>query len=119
VDFDAACIVSRALTYHHQSGRCESLAWVLMPDHLHWLVTLGAQQTLSETMRIFKAYTSRLLNQRNGCAGRRVWQAGFHDHAARRDEDLRAMARYIVANPLRAGLVTEIGDYPFWDATWL
>jgi len=29
------------------------------------------------------------------------------------------MARYIVANPLRAGLVERIGDYPLWDATWL
>ena len=29
------------------------------------------------------------------------------------------VARYIVANPLRAGLVTKIGDYPFWNAVWL
>ncbi|MGH8412134.1 MAG: REP-associated tyrosine transposase, partial [Pseudomonas sp.] len=37
----------------------------------------------------------------------------------RRDEDLPAVARYIVANPLRAGLVEKIGDYPLWDAVWL
>ena len=35
------------------------------------------------------------------------------------DEDMRAMARYIVANPLRASLVEHIGDYPLWDAVWL
>jgi hypothetical protein len=29
------------------------------------------------------------------------------------------MARYIIANPLRAGLVDRIGDYPLWDAMWL
>ena len=37
----------------------------------------------------------------------------------RRDEDLRGLARYIVANPLRAQLVQRIGDYPHWDAMWL
>ncbi|MBB5859537.1 hypothetical protein GGR69_001194 [Xanthomonas arboricola] len=29
------------------------------------------------------------------------------------------MARYLIANPLRAGLVARVGDYPFWDAIWL
>jgi REP element-mobilizing transposase RayT len=48
-----------------------------------------------------------------------VWQPGYHDHAVRQDEDLRAMARYVVANPVRAGLVKDIGDYPHWDAVWL
>ena len=49
----------------------------------------------------------------------KVWQKGFHDHAIRRDEDIKAVARYIIANPLRAGMVDRIGDYPFWDAVWL
>ena len=48
-----------------------------------------------------------------------VWQRGFYDHAIRREENLRNVARYIVANPLRAGLVQQIGDYPLWDAIWL
>jgi hypothetical protein len=33
--------------------------------------------------------------------------------------DLQSVARYIVANPLRAGLVKHLGDYPLWDAIWL
>jgi putative transposase len=32
---------------------------------------------------------------------------------------MRAIARYVVANPLRAGLAGTIGDYPYWDAVWL
>ena len=32
---------------------------------------------------------------------------------------MRAMARYIVANPLRARMVERLGDYPLWDAVWL
>ena len=34
-------------------------------------------------------------------------------------KEIKDVARYIVANPLRAGLVEKIGDYPFWDAVWL
>ncbi len=42
-----------------------------------------------------------------------LWQKGLFDRALRREEDLKAMARYIVANPLRAGLVEHIGQYPY------
>ncbi len=54
-----------------------------------------------------------------GSVQSRVWQKGYHDRAVRREEDLRHIARYIVANPLRAGLVRKVGDYPLWDAIWL
>jgi hypothetical protein len=42
----------------------------------------------------------------------------FHDHALRGDEDLQSVTRYLVGNPLRAGLVENIGEYPFWNAEW-
>jgi REP element-mobilizing transposase RayT len=48
-----------------------------------------------------------------------VWTPAFHDRALRKEDDLKAFARYVVANPVRAGLVTRAGDYPFWDAIWL
>jgi putative transposase len=48
-----------------------------------------------------------------------LWQRAYYDRAARKDEDIRRIARYIVANPLRAGLVQEIGDYPHWDCIWM
>ena len=48
-----------------------------------------------------------------------IWQAGYYDHALRIEEDIQTVARYIVANPIRAGLVQKIADYPHWDAVWL
>nr|EPB97991.1 hypothetical protein L321_00197 [Pseudomonas plecoglossicida NB2011] len=48
-----------------------------------------------------------------------VWQAGYHDRALRREEDVVMAARYIIANPLRAGLADKVGDYPHWDAVWV
>jgi hypothetical protein len=48
-----------------------------------------------------------------------LWQRAFYDHALRKDEDVRQIARYIIANPLRRGLVKDVGDYLLWDAAWL
>jgi REP element-mobilizing transposase RayT len=95
----------------------ESLAWVVMPDHLHWMFVLN-RSTVAEVVRYVKGTSARSINIYRGYTGR-VWQKGFHDHALRKDEDIKAVARYIIANLLRAGLVDNIGDYSFWDAVWL
>ncbi|MCW8875482.1 MAG: transposase [Kangiellaceae bacterium] len=96
-----------------------TLAWVVMPDHLHWLFELKRDLMLSQIMRIIKGRSSREINCQKNRTGQRLWQAGFHDRAIRKEEDLLSVARYIVANPLRAGLVSNIGDYPHWDSVWL
>ena len=67
---------------------------------------------MSETVRLYKAKVSLTLQQR-------IWQRGFHDRALRQDDNVRDIARYIIANPLRAGLSKSIGEYPHWDAIWL
>lgn len=98
-------------------GLAQSLAWVVMPDHLHWLLTLQSG-SLSALVQRVKGRSAISVNRALGSRGQ-LWQKGFHDHALREDEDLQAVARYIVANPLRAKLVAKIGDYPLWDAVWL
>ena len=96
----------------------QSLAWVIMPDHVHWLLVLGESMSLSVMVQTFKGRTARRVNQALQRTGK-VWQTAFYDHVLRRDEDVRTVARYIVANPLRAGLVAQLGDYPLWDAIWI
>ena len=102
----------------HQSGVVNSFAWVVMPDHVHWLFQLGMDQDLSTLIKGFKARSAHRVNEKLGRQGA-LWQRAFHDHALRAGEDGKAIARYIVANPLRAGLAKNIGDYPLWDAIWL
>jgi REP element-mobilizing transposase RayT len=101
----------------HVDGLVESLAWVVMPDHVHWLLVLQ-RGSLSALMRRVKGRSARRINSALKCSGR-VWQDGYHDRALRREEDVLSVARYIVVNPLRAGLVARVGDYPLWDAVWL
>lgn len=99
-------------------GWSSTLAFVLMPDHLHWLVQLQ-RGTLADLMRRFKSRSATAINRRLGCPGQRLWQPGFHDRAVRDGQDIRALARYVIANPLRADLVQSVGDYPHWDAVWV
>ena len=103
--------VVRQLMALQAEGRAETLCYVLMPDHLHWLMVLHKGE-LSEVMQLLKGRSAHAL-------GHAVWQANYFDHAVRQDDDLRKTARYIVANPLRANLVSRIGDYSLWDAVWL
>ena len=98
-------------------GLATSLAWVVMPDHFHWLISLE-QGSLDNLMCRTKSLSTRAINQATGQTGRR-WQQGYHDHGLRRDEDIKQVARYVIANPLRAGLVKRVGDYPLWDAIWV
>ncbi|WP_019592482.1 transposase [Thioalkalivibrio sp. ALRh] len=98
-------------------GEANTLCFVVMPDHMHWMMQLEAG-TLSRVVQKVKGSTTRRIGQLSGrpC---KVWQPGFHDRALRREEELQAVARYVVANPLRAGLVSNLRHYPLWDAIWL
>jgi len=118
-DLNAGRTVVKALRYASDTGKAETLAYVVMPDHIHWLLSLGDNVALSRLVGDMKRHSARRINGLNSVAGRCVWQQGFHDHALRSDESLPAVARYIIANPLRANLVDRIGDYPLWDAVWL
>ena len=117
-DFTIARRVIVEMRRTHEAGALDSLAWVLMPDHLHWLFQLGESHTLAKVMQGFKGRSARAIN-RNAAPQLQIWQRGYHDHALRTEEDVHEVARYIAANPLRASLVQRLGDYPHWDAAWL
>ena len=100
-----------------ETGKATSIAWVVMPDHFHWLVELH-NGDLPKLMQATKARSARAINLTRGQPDR-LWQKGYFDRALRWEEDLKTAARYVIANPLRAGLVDRIGDYPLWDAIWI
>ena len=122
--FDLGRMVVHAMRQLHDQKYVDSLAFVIMPDHLHWLLALQKNSSLAKVMQRVKGGSAyriqKILRERGEMGANQVlWQDGYHDHAVRKQEDLQQLARYIVANPLRAGLVSKIGDYPLWDAVWL
>ena len=97
--------------------RFDNLAYVVMPDHIHWLIQLRATTSLNEIVRRLKGRSARRINLARK-SGEPVWQQGFHDHALRKEEAIEGVATYLIYNPLRAGLVSDVNDYPYWRSIW-
>lgn len=117
-NFPVARLVVGEMRTLDEEKMIHSQAWVLMPDHLHWLFQLGKEKELSHILKLFKGRTARLVNEALHRKGP-VWQTAFYDHALRKEEDLEGIANYIIANPLRKGLVPKIEQYSLWDCIWL
>lgn len=116
-DWRAGRLVVEQFRSAEEDGLVRSMAWVVMPDHFHWLVELR-HKTLPGLMCRVKSRSSQSI-KRSGHWHGPLWQRGYYDRTLRHDNDLQKAARYIVANPLRAGLVQRVGDYPLWDAVWI
>jgi len=85
--------------------------YCVMPDHVHVLLTPldGAN-----IVRFVQAVKSRTTHAYWALGGEgKLWQRGFFDHVVRRDESTSRIAEYILANPVRAGLVESALAYPF------
>ena len=117
-DWETAAPVARLLSSPDTWLDSRLLCWVLMPNHWHGLLELGHGESLSQNIGRAKAAVSRTWTQELGHPAS-PWQPGFHDRALRAEDELLDAARYVVANPLRAGLVQRLADYPYWNAVWL
>jgi len=105
---DIAGKVFETVTHRHQSQIWWCDLMLLMPDHLHALISFP-RHSLSFQQRVenWKEWTAKsVLIQ---------WQRGFFEHRLRCDESRNVKARYILENPIRASLVEEERD---WRYVW-
>ena len=87
------------------------IAYCFMPDHLHLVLEgVSDRADFREFMRVFKQRSSFHWKQRHS---RELWQRGYFDHVLRDDDDTIVAARYVLGNPVRAGMVARPEDYPF------
>ena len=90
----------------------EIIVWCFMPDHLHLVVEgLADGSDLKAFAKIAKQYSGYYYAQAHGRA--KLWQKGVNDYIVRDDVDLLDRVRYVVNNPLAAGLVSRPEDYSF------
>ena len=87
------------------------IAYCFMPDHLHLLVEgVVDAADLREFVRAFKQGSAYYWKARHGD---KLWQRSYFEHVLRDGESPVKAARYLLANPVRAGLVDRVEDYPF------
>ena len=87
------------------------IAYCFMPDHLHLLIEGLAEPS---DCRRFIGRAKQFSGYHHAKAfGHRLWQRYGFERVLRNDEATLVVARYILENPLRAGLVSRVEDYPF------
>jgi putative transposase len=90
-------------------------AYCFMPDHVHLLV--GGRLETSGLNKYAKDVKQRVSYHDPKKGSREVWQPGFYERILRESESLILVAKYILENPVRAGLVKEPRDYPYAGST--
>ena len=108
---------------HDHGVRYQLHAAVVMPDHVHALLTPQRDQHgntfgLAEIMQSLKGSSSHSINRALGRTGR-VWQREYHDRSLRMEESARQKAEYICANPVRARLVAREDDWRWLWREWI
>jgi len=99
------------LWFSHGERHCLH-AYVIMPDHVHLLLTPIAEWSLAKILQGIKGFTARQINR---CLGRKgtFWQDESFDHLVRNELDWLDKFTYIHDNPVKSGLCNRPQDYPF------
>jgi REP element-mobilizing transposase RayT len=92
-------------------------SWVVMPNHLHFLITRAEELELCDILQTFKSYiaheTNKLLSRKG-----QLWMPEYYDRYIRNADHFRKTVRYIEMNPVKARLCKKPEDWPFSSASF-
>ena len=108
-----AKLLIETLDHYRNQGKFLLYEFVIMPDHLHALLTPAPEISLERAVQFIKGGFSYRL--KSG----RVWQPSFTNHRVRDWEDYEQHREYIWFNPVRAHLVKKPHEYPYSSAAAL
>ncbi len=103
-------LLLETLQHYRSEGHYKLHAFVVMPDHVHLLLTPN-DKTISAVMNLIKGGFSHRLNFKGP-----VWQRGFADHLVGDAEDFKTRRTYIHQNPVAAHLSETAELYPYSSA---
>jgi REP element-mobilizing transposase RayT len=110
----AALVVASLLDGERRFQRYELHSYVVMPNHVHLLVTPKVDATV--WLRTLKGFTAHEANRMLGLTGQPFWQSESYDHLVRSDEEFGRIRRYTENNPVRAGLVASPEQFKWSSA---
>ena len=99
------------------AGKFELHEFVIMPDHLHLLMTLPVDMTIEKAMQLIKGGFSYRLKRECGYQGE-VWPGGFSEVRITDGQSFMQHREYIVQNPVKAGLADAAEQYPTATLIW-
>jgi putative transposase len=86
--------------------------FVIMPDHVHLILTPNSETSLEKAVQLIKGGSSHRIHKERGNR-MEIWQVGFHDWTIRDLDDWKAKANYIHMNPVKARLCERAEDWPY------
>jgi putative transposase len=108
----SAMLLIDVLRSNVAAGKFELHEFVIMPDHLHVLMTLPDDMTIERAMQLIKGGFSYRLKKEFGYQGE-VWQRGFSEVRIADAQSFMQHREYIVQNPVKAGFVETAEQYPY------
>jgi putative transposase len=99
--------------YHYRGSAYLLHEFVIMPDHIHVLITPMA--SLEKAVQYIEGGFSFRAKKELG-SNMEVWQKGFQDHRIRDAGDCAQHIRYIHENPVRKQLCPQAAEYPYSSA---
>jgi putative transposase len=103
------------LRHYVKSGKFEIHDFVVMPNHVHILLTIQGDVGLEKTMQLIKGGFSFRAKRELGFMGE-IWQRGFSDVRIADESSFQNHRVYIDNNPVKSGLVNTPEDYPYGTA---
>ena len=107
---DIGKLVADALC-HFDGERYKLHAWVVMPNHVHAVLTPKGSHTLSSILHGWKSFTANKANSILGREGQSFWQRESYDHLVRNEDDFIRVCNYTLNNPVKAGLCQKTEDW--------
>jgi len=112
---EIAEILLTTLFHYRDSGAYLLHEFVIMPDHLHVMLTPNSETSLEKAVQLIKGGSSHQIHKVRG-GKMEIWQVGFHDWTIRDLEDWKAKSNYLRMNPLTARLCERAEDWPYSSA---
>jgi putative transposase len=110
-----ASLVEKTIFKYREQGSYKIHRHVVMPDHIHVMLTPGSSTTLEKSVQLIKGGSSHAIGKSFGLSFP-VWHAGFTEHQIRDQRDFESHAKYIDENPVKGGLAGEPSGYPHSSA---
>ena len=111
-----APVLINGIRWHKEQGHAHLLAFVIMPDHLHWLFVLGETRKLRQVLHGLCSYSWRRVVEACHPPQPTFWQEEYYDHSLRSEERVWDTMEYIHENPVRKGLCDVAEEWPW--STW-
>ncbi|MGG7164520.1 REP-associated tyrosine transposase [Clostridium ihumii] len=106
------------ITYYKLKYSCKIYAFVIMPNHIHFIIQISNNISISTFMKLLKGTFSRYYNELSKNNSTSIFQEGFYDNIIKNEFELSSVMNYIHNNPIKANIAYEYKDYFYSSYTF-